>query len=101
MIGYVTTKGDSVEILTPSGEKLSFAKNIDIQAHPIDTKDDKGLQRIFLDSKTEVRYHTSASFLATLANKTFDIGFGGTITKYLDDGGTISKSRDDLITNEV
>lgn len=65
-------------------------------------------ERFFLNENAKVQIDVAAGKLGPISSysetstifKSSDDG-AGTITKYFDDGGTVSKSRDDLLSSEV
>ena len=113
LVGYLSsTKGDksTTTVLTPAGDELvveSSSVKMKKVAEPGKGLDDS-LVRLYLDPDTEISIKVKASLIRNQGWDTFfksydDVGpgQGDTITKWLDDGGTISKSRDDLLSSGV
>jgi hypothetical protein len=89
--GYLEkSKGQTTSLLLIDGTTLSFATKSISKAAAMDTSAEP-MTRVFLDPDTDV----------TLTFKAKDLMGGGSpisgqsIAKWLDDGGTIQKSRDD------
>src|SRR4051812_23356458 len=88
--GYVEdTKSDPTVILLLDGMTISVSKAGIHKLAVADTAKNP-LSRVFLEPDAEV-----AIFMKAKDMMGGDAGTAGTILKWLDDGGTISKSRDD------
>lgn len=85
------------KILTAAGEFLLVESSKIVKSFPIEASSEKGLSRIFVEEGANIWLGVSGEILQRLNPGTSSIG-DGTILKWLDDGGTISKSRDDNFT---
>ncbi len=92
VVGYATEQKDGqVSVVTFDGLQVLIPAKAIVQSHPLDVGKESG-KRMFVDPDTTVQVAMKASevFLPPQGPVR-----GLTIYKYLDDGGTISKSRDD------
>jgi hypothetical protein len=92
VIGYISkNEGGAIQILTLDGILFEVEEQAAARQYPMDTNP-QGARRFFFEPDTEIRITVKAS--EAFARPRSPVG-GSTIYKYLDDGGTISKSRDD------
>jgi hypothetical protein len=88
--GYVDdSKADPTEVLLVDGMTITVSREKIHKQVALDTGNTP-LLRIFLDPEATISFTIKAKDLMGTASAT-----GGTILKWMDDGGTISKSRDD------
>lgn len=89
--GYLDkSKGQTVSLLLIDGTTLNFSAKSIFKAAAMDTSAEP-MTRVFLDPDTDITLTFKAKDLMGKGWPTA----GNTIAKWLDDGGTISKSRDD------
>lgn len=102
--GYIEnekTMTNYTKIVTAAGENLLVESKGITKSFPIEAGGVAGLTRIFIDQDSSIWLGVSAESILTLSKGTSSEIGRGTILKWLDDGGTISKSRDDSFSAEV
>lgn len=85
------------KILTAAGESLLVESSKIVKSFPIEASSSNGLSRIFVEESANIWLGVSGEILQKLNPTSASIG-DGTVLKWMDDGGTISKSRDDNFT---
>ncbi|BCT91148.1 hypothetical protein LYSHEL_01720 [Lysobacter helvus] len=90
--GYVEDgKSGSISVLMLDGTSLSIEKSSVVKSAPMDTNKD-ALTRLFLNEDAEITITVTAGDLDGRG-----LSASGSILKWIDDGGTLSKSKDDTI----
>jgi len=86
--GYIhSEKGGELVVITLGGDQITVPKEGVHMTVPTTASPEKKAVRLFLKRGTTLTVQISAEALRGIGD--------GTIYKYSDDGGTISKSRDD------
>jgi len=85
------------KILTAAGESLLVESSKIVKSFPVEASSEKGLCRIFVEDGANIWLGVTGEILQKLNPSVPNIG-DSTILKWMDDGGTISKSRDDNFT---
>lgn len=90
---------DYEKVVTAAGENLLIESKGIVKSFPIEASGESGLTRIFVEHDTNIWLGVSSGAIQALSNGGSDIGLKS-ILKWVDDGETISKSRDDTFSSE-
>ena len=84
-------------VITVTGEKLLIETKGIVKSFPIEASGESGLNRVLIEQNTNIWMGISSELLQSFNDGNSDIGLKS-IMKWVDDGGTISKSRDDTFS---